>query len=201
MWCVIFDVYCNGCFVMSLFFVFLAYYINIGIYKASQINVTFNFFCFNTIFATCHEIYCWLLSYYYPDGQYYIENIVIITATNHRVNVDDAAAAPSNMYLCDLMIDMRFMLPLIVRWEPKIQSFFFFLALWVISLTFSSCSISAAACACDNDDVDDGDGADGVTTCADCCSSCLQVLGTTPFAYGTWAHSSRLPSSLVTRIG
>ena len=162
--------------------------------------VTFNFFCFNTIFEICHEIYCWLLSYHHPDGQYCIDNVIIITATNRRVNVDDAAAAPCNMYLCDLMIDMPFMLPLIVRWEPKIQSFFFYLALWVISLTFSSCSISAAAFACDDDDVDDGDGADGVTTCADCCSSCLQALMTTPFAYGTWTHSSRLPSSLVTRV-
>ena len=69
--------------------------------------VTFNIFCSNTIFATCHEICCWLLSYHHPDGQYFIDNIVITTATNRRVNVvddasSDAAAAPCNTHFtCD----------------------------------------------------------------------------------------------------
>ena len=49
-----------------------------------------------------------LLSHFHPDGYYFIDDFVITTATNCRVDADDEtpsdAAAPRNIYFCDILL-------------------------------------------------------------------------------------------------
>ena len=49
------------------------------------------------------------MSHFHPDGYFFIDDIVITTATKCRVDADDetpsdAAAAPRNVYFCDILV-------------------------------------------------------------------------------------------------